>query len=103
LEYLKDKGVALGMVRNKTYPNFIQAYEFDYSCGDLMVLYTDGITEAKDGKGEEFGYERLVEGVREVMDQSSGQVQEHLIKKLYEFSGTDIIDDDYTTMIVKFK
>jgi serine phosphatase RsbU (regulator of sigma subunit) len=103
LEYLKDKGVALGMVRNKTYPNFIQSYEFEYGRGDLMVLYTDGITEAKDGKGEEFGYDRLLESVNEVLDQTSGQVQEHLIKRLYEFSGTDTIDDDYTTMIMKFK
>ena len=38
LKYFKDKGVALGMVRNKSYSNFIQAYEFDYKCGDVMVL-----------------------------------------------------------------
>ena len=102
VRYFKDKGVALGMVRNKTYGNFIQAYDFQYAPGDLMVLYTDGITEAKDGKGEEFGYDRLLNGVEEVTALSAIQVQEHLIKRLYEFSGTDNIDDDYTTMIVKF-
>ena len=31
------------------------------------------------------------------------EIQNHLINKLYEFSGTSNIDDDYTTMIVKFK
>lgn len=90
------------MVRNKSYSNFIKAYEFEYSSGDLMVLYTDGITEAKDSKGEEFGYERLLSTVEEVRTLSAKQVQDHLISKLYEFSGTDNIDDDYTTMIVKF-
>ena len=30
-----------------------------------MVLYTDGVTEAKDGKGEEFGYDRLANLVNE--------------------------------------
>ena len=102
LEYFKDKGVALGMVRNKSYSNFIQAYEFNYSCGDLMVLYTDGITEAKDNKGEEFGYDRLLATVKEVHSLPAKEIQDYLINRLYEFSGTDNIDDDYTTMIVKF-
>ncbi len=102
LEYFKDKGVALGMVRNKSYSRFIQAYEFCYKPGDIMVLYTDGITEAKDKRGEEFGYDRLRSTVHEVSECSAKQVQDHLISKLYEFSGTDNIDDDYTTMIVKF-
>lgn len=102
LEYFKDRGVALGMVRNKSYNNFIKSYEFEYKPGDMMVLYTDGITEAKDGKGEEFGYDRLLGTVKEVSSLTAKQVQDHLIAKLYEFSGTDNIDDDYTTMIVKF-
>ena len=67
-EYLKDKGVALGMVRNKTYSSFIQSNKFQYKPGDIMVLYTDGVTEAKDGKGEEFGYERLANLVNEAKE-----------------------------------
>ena len=103
LEYFKDKGIALGMVRNKSYSNFIQSNEFSYGSGDIMVLYTDGITEAKDAKNDEFGYEKLSEVVREVKDLSPKMIQDHLIAKLYEFTGTENINDDYTTMIVKFK
>jgi sigma-B regulation protein RsbU (phosphoserine phosphatase) len=102
-EYFKDKGIALGMVRNKTYSSFIQTNEFTYCSGDIMVLYTDGITEAKDRKNEEFGYERLSRNVQEVKARSPKEIQDHLIAKLYEFSGTNNINDDYTTMIVKFK
>ncbi|HEY9049313.1 MAG TPA: GAF domain-containing SpoIIE family protein phosphatase [Ohtaekwangia sp.] len=101
--YFKDKGIALGMVRNKSYKNFIQANEFEYHSGDVMVLYTDGITEAKDSKGEEFGYERLEQVVNEVRAKSPKEIQDHLIHKLYEFTGTENINDDYTTMIVKFR
>ncbi|MFD1002052.1 GAF domain-containing SpoIIE family protein phosphatase [Ohtaekwangia kribbensis] len=101
--YFKDKGIALGMVRNKSYKNFIQANEFEYKAGDVMVLYTDGITEAKDAKGEEFGYERLESVVDEVRSLGPKEIQDHLIKKLYEFTGTENINDDYTTMIVKFR
>jgi phosphoserine phosphatase RsbU/P len=103
LEYFKDKGIALGMVRNKSYSNFIKSNDFSYASGDIMVLYTDGITEAKDAKNDEFGYDRLSEVVREVKHLSPKQIQDHLISKLYEFTGTENINDDYTTMIVKFK
>ncbi len=102
IEYLKDKGVALGMVRNDSYSKFVEANEFAYLPGDIMVLYTDGITEAKSARGEEFGYERLAEVLMEVKTLSSVQIQDHLINKLYEFSGTENINDDYTTMIIKF-
>jgi phosphoserine phosphatase RsbU/P len=102
-EYFRDKGIALGMVRNKSYSSFIQAYSFDYRSGDIMVLYTDGITEAKNDKGDEFGYERLAQTLIEVKEQSPKQIQEHLIARLYEFSGTKNINDDYTTMIVRFR
>ncbi|HYI76783.1 MAG TPA: GAF domain-containing SpoIIE family protein phosphatase, partial [Chryseolinea sp.] len=102
-QYLKDKGVALGMVRNKTYSSFIQSNVFQYKPGDIMVLYTDGVTEPKDGKGEEFGYDRLLSIINEADGMSPSEIQNHLINKLYEFSGTSNIDDDYTTMIVKFK
>lgn len=101
-EYFKDKGVALGMVRNNSYKNFVEANTFTYQPGDIMVLYTDGITEAKSKKGEEFGYDRLAAIVMEVKTLEPKQIQDYLISKLYEFSGTDNINDDYTTMIVKF-
>lgn len=102
-QFLKDKGVALGMVRNRSYANFIQTNTFQYCPGDIMVLYTDGITEAKDVRNEEFGYERLAATIDQTNDKSPAEIQHTLINKLYEFSGTSNINDDYTTMIVKFK
>ena len=68
-----------------------------------MVLYTDGVTEAKNKKGDEFGYDRLTEVVLEVSAMEPRLMQENLINRLYEFSGTSAINDDYTIMIIKFK
>jgi len=101
--YLKDKGVALGMVRNHSYKEFIQQKEFAYSAGDIMLLYTDGITEAKNQRNEQFGNDQLAEVLAEVKDKDPKAIQDFLIKRLYDFSGTDNIDDDYTTLIVRFK
>jgi serine phosphatase RsbU (regulator of sigma subunit) len=100
--YLKDRGVALGMVRSD-YCNYIESKEFDFKEGDVIVLYTDGINEAKSPRGEEFGYDRLRDVVKSVISKSPKDIQDHLIQHLYSFTGTENIDDDYTTMIVKFK
>jgi serine phosphatase RsbU (regulator of sigma subunit) len=100
--YLKDKGAALGMVRNKEYGRLVETRELTYQPGDIMFLYTDGITEAKDAKGEEFGYERLTNALKEVTTRSAEEIEKHVIDKLYEFSGTRDINDDYTSMTIKF-
>ncbi len=102
-EYLKDKGTALGMVRSHDYCNFVEDNEISYAAGDVMVLYTDGITEAKNNKGEEFGYERLAHALQENAQKSSNEIEESVIKSLYAFSGSEDINDDYTSMTVKFK
>jgi serine phosphatase RsbU (regulator of sigma subunit) len=102
-EYLVDKGAALGMVKGKEYEQIVEANCFSYATGDVMVLYTDGITEAKSPRGEEFGLELLGRTISEVAIRSPREIQDHLIKKLYEYTGTEEIDDDYTVLIVKFK
>lgn len=102
-EYLKDRGTALGMIKGKEYCNFVDTHEVPYSSGDVMLFYTDGITEAKDQRGEEYGNDRLQASFTQVVDQDPKLIQDHIIGKLYEHSGTHLINDDYTTMIVKFK
>jgi phosphoserine phosphatase RsbU/P len=102
-EYLKDKGTALGMVRSHDYCNFVEDNEFDYNSGDVMILYTDGITEAKNKKNEEFGDERLASALQNNALKSSKEIEGSIIKTLYEFSGSEDINDDYTSMTVKFR
>ncbi len=102
-EYLKDKGTALGMVRTNDYSRLVETREIYYSQGDVMVLYTDGITEAKNQRGDEFGYDRLAEALREVVNQSAPEIEKHITQKLYEFTGTKEINDDYTSMTIKFR
>lgn len=101
--YLKDKGKALGMIKSRDYCNHVETNQLNYAAGDIMVLYTDGITEAKNSKGEEFGSERLLQTLLEVKDRSSKEIQEFMINRLYEFSGSREINDDYTTLIAKFR
>ena len=100
--YFQNKGLGLGILRNNGFENYIQVNSFRYQQGDLIVLYTDGITEAKNAKGEEFGYERLQHVIRRMSQAPVDEIQNELIRELYAFTGTESIDDDYTTLIVKF-
>jgi sigma-B regulation protein RsbU (phosphoserine phosphatase) len=100
--YLKDKGKALGMIKSKDYCNHVETNELSYATDDIMVLYTDGITEAKDQKGEEFGLENLQNTLQKITDKMPKDIVTGLMDSLYAFSGTNEINDDYTVMIVKF-
>lgn len=101
--FFQNKGLGLGILRTDGFENYIQTNSFQYGRDDIMVLYTDGITEAKNHKGEEFGYDRLRDLVKENSSKTAAQLQKLLIDALYDFTGTSAIDDDYTTLIIKFQ
>lgn len=101
--YFTNQGLGLGILRNDDFHNYIQINEQSYVSGDIMVLYTDGITEAKNQKGDEYGYDRLKDIITSHTNESPKTIQKRLIEDLYSFTGTEFIDDDYTTLIIKFK
>lgn len=100
--YFKNKGLGLGIIRNNSYKEYVEVNTISYEPGDVMVLYTDGITEAKNRQADEFGYERLRNALKENKDRPASEIQRAIIERLFEFTGNDAIDDDYTTVIIKF-
>ncbi|GJM28083.1 MAG: hypothetical protein DHS20C17_07180 [Cyclobacteriaceae bacterium] len=103
VEFLKSKGLGLGIIRNKEYCNYVEVNQLSYKSGDVLVLYTDGVIEAKDHKNREFGYDRLKQIVQNNSQSSVDSIQEAIIKGLREFTQEDEIEDDFTTMILKFR
>lgn len=101
--YFTNKGLGLGIIRNQDFKNYVQVCSFTYQPGDIMVLYTDGITEAKNAGNEEYGYERLKTVLKENASQTAGDIQVDIIGDLYEFCEQNELEDDYTTVIIKFK
>jgi phosphoserine phosphatase RsbU/P len=61
---------------------------------DLLVLYTDGITDAENGAGKDLGREQLLEWAREGPVESSRALGERLLKRLTEFRGNRHNDDE---------
>ncbi|NMM46819.1 PP2C family protein-serine/threonine phosphatase [Marinigracilibium pacificum] len=101
--YFKNKGLGLGIVRRGEYLPYVQENEYSYSVGDVLIVYTDGITEATNPDGEEFGYERLQSCLSRFKDLNALDIQDAIIREVYHFCDTNPLKDDYTMMVIKFK
>jgi serine phosphatase RsbU (regulator of sigma subunit) len=93
VELQETQGMFLGVlpdIRSRTYENY-----FTLNRGDVMLLYTDGITEAFDGEGREFSQQRLEGILRESGRKSPEEIKEAVLNAL---KGYDCKDD--VTMVV---
>jgi serine phosphatase RsbU (regulator of sigma subunit) len=72
----------------------------DLSRGDVLVFYTDGVTEAKNPLGEEFGMERLSARVRRGFSLSAEDLMIDIYNAAADFCGDDF-NDDVTILVVK--
>jgi serine phosphatase RsbU (regulator of sigma subunit) len=101
-DYIQDKGLGLGIMRNKAYTKFIATTQMSYNTGDIIFLYTDGISEAKNSQEEEYGYERLKDFFAQNIHLPIDVLQTRLIENVREFSQGLPPYDDYTCMIMRF-
>ena len=106
--YLKTKGMGLGIVRNSEYTNYVYCNTLTYAPGDIILLYTDGITEATDVEGRQFGNEGLKNAMDKHINLSSNgitpeELKNGIIEELYAFLNGKKLDDDYTLMIIKLE
>ena len=102
VEYLKNKGLGLGILRDDDFEKYIDIYTKDYNIGDVLYLYTDGIVEAKNSFGDELGYEKLKDIVSACVEKDTNYMVNRTIEELYGFCGDKRLDDDYTCLAIKF-
>jgi len=101
--FFQDKGLGLGILRNAEFGKFLEVRKISYNPNDILILYTDGITEAKNIKREEFGFKRLQDILEKYHNEEPAFIKNQIITSLYDFCGKELLDDDYTMLIVKFK
>jgi sigma-B regulation protein RsbU (phosphoserine phosphatase) len=82
---------------------FIDEAKIRLERGDVLVLYTDGVTEATNEKGFEFGLNRLCRAVSRSCSRTAAEIQEALLSELYAFIGAAKIHDDISLMVIKQK
>jgi PAS domain S-box-containing protein len=69
--------------------------------GDVMVVYTDGITEAVNGSGDAYGIERLSEAVKTSHGRPANTIRENVLSSLHEYVGGQQLLDDVSLLVIK--
>ena len=94
---LKQTGLVLGPSATASYSRGFLSLEH----GDALLLFTDGMIEATDPKGREFGVERLKRAFLALRDKPSDEIVRALIDKVGEHSHGRAAEDDRTVVVVK--
>ncbi|MFQ5706792.1 MAG: GAF domain-containing SpoIIE family protein phosphatase [bacterium] len=96
-DLLQEGGLILGMMPDVIYEKDTVKLE----AGDLIVMFTDGVSEAKDADDEEFEEQRIAACVLENLHRPCEEVLKNLITAVYEFSKGQPQADDITCLIMK--
>ncbi|MEG4353682.1 SpoIIE family protein phosphatase, partial [Microcoleus sp. LAD1_D3] len=96
-----DLGFPIGLVEEIA--DFITQTEVQLNPGDVVVLYTDGIPEAKNINKAQYGLERLWQVVVENRHRSAAEIREAVIADVRQYIGVQRVFDDITLVVMKQK
>ena len=97
IRFLDEGEQPLGMFQHTRY----HQYHVLLEPGDVLVLYTDGASEAESPGGEEFGRERLVEAVKNSLDKSAREMIASIQMAVLEWTASAGANDDVTFFVIK--
>lgn len=97
LSELEATGIAMGAVENAAY----QSTACPLASGDVLVLYTDGITEANNENGEMYGEARLQETIRSSAKSPAKEILDRILADVNAFCGSAPQYDDITLMVIR--
>ncbi len=97
IEPLRAQGIVLGIVPQ---PHF-EPGAVSLAPGDMVLFYTDGVTEAMNVQRELFGEERLVAVLRQHHQGSAGEIVEAVLAAIRAFAGDESQSDDITMVVVR--
>jgi sigma-B regulation protein RsbU (phosphoserine phosphatase) len=97
IEYLRPHGMALGVMPEVT----LADQQVRLEDGDVLVLYTDGVTDALDQHGHEFGLERLEQAVVKHRQRSADGIVTAIQDAMDKFVGDEPPFDDLTLVVAK--
>ena len=93
------EGVPLGLLPNREYDNVV----FQAQQGDLIVVYSDGITDQLNPAGADYGRRRLFDLLKKVCDGSPQSVIDALFADLDRFAASSPAFDDQTLLVLRVK
>lgn len=96
-----DLGFPIGLESDIS--SFIATRDISFESGDIIVLHTDGVTEAENLDGELFGVERLCESVGRHRGGNADEIKQGIVGDLMAHIGTQKIHDDITLVIMRHR
>jgi phosphoserine phosphatase RsbU/P len=100
---IRPMGIGLGLDYGTQFGSSLEETKIDLKENDLIVLYTDGITEAKNLELEDFGEEKFENVLLNHSDKSVDEISNEVIKEITLFSKQGTQHDDITLVILKWK
>jgi serine phosphatase RsbU (regulator of sigma subunit) len=97
VEKLSDGGLLLGVRMGEAYAEGSSAFRE----GDMLLMYTDGVSEAMDPDGVEYGELRILDLVTANRGRSTGEIVELLEQDVRKFHGADSFEDDVTIVLCR--
>jgi hypothetical protein len=98
LESLSSWGFPLGVKRRDPF----REHTVEFSTGDRLILYSDGLIEAVDDDGEPFGFERFERTLLECGHMTADDIKKTLLLSIRKFTRNRPPDDDQTLVVVSF-
>jgi sigma-B regulation protein RsbU (phosphoserine phosphatase) len=100
-DFVGSEGMALGLVPDDTFMPTIEDHTEHFCAGDVLVLYTDGVTEAPNEDGKEFSGARLADVVRTAHQLPTSEINDAILESVRQFAGDTPQRDDFTLVTVK--
>ena len=101
IEPLKTKGVCLGIDRDKGFASCLEEKSIPVKSGDVLLLYSDGITEAMNANHHLFDQSRLESALKESARFPADKIVERINLRLDEFVQSEEPHDDVTMVAIK--
>src|SRR3954471_5693160 len=98
---VKPPGMVVGIDSGSVFDRITGDFALSLKQNDCLLLYTDGVTEALDAKGDEFGPERMTECVRASAAEGAPAIINRLIDELRSFVGAQPQNDDITLIAIR--
>jgi phosphoserine phosphatase RsbU/P len=98
---LKPPGLVLGIDSGSVFDRMTNDVNVPLERGDVLVLYTDGVTEALDAEGYEFGVERMIQSVRASASDGASAIVTRVIEDVRNFAGSQPQNDDITLIAIR--
>ncbi len=98
---VKSPGMVLGIDSGNVFDRLTVDFAVPLERDDCLVLYTDGVTEALNTEGDEFGLERTIESVRASATDGAQAIVKRVIDDVHNFIGSTPQNDDITLIAIR--